>query len=806
MSKDVVFPPELSEKQELFYDATEDEVLYGGSAGGGKMSPLDSCVYTPFGAIRMGDVKIGTQVSNPDGTIAKVIAIYPQGVKEVYSVTFDDGSSCEVGLEHLWLVREARVRRFRKKPISEKLPRWRLATTEELMKHIKRKHILIPLTQKVEFTITSRNSENKWPIEPYFLGCLLGDGYIGNSIVITSADEEIIKKISFSYNSVYQKPNNKAKSYAYSETIGKKLDKLGLRHKRSWEKHIPSAYKIAPVAIREALLQGLMDTDGYIDKRGHPSYTTTSKQLAEDVRWLVLSLGYKANITSKTPTYNHKGERKTGRLAYTVWIKPTTKEEAELLFSLKRKRRRCMPFNNSAGERGRRIVSIVFSRKAECQCIKVNHPNGLYLTDDFIVTHNSEVLLITAIAYMLVGQNRGILFRESYPELERSLIMRSLEIIPDGLGKYHEGKKRWFFPSTGSYLEFGYLETDKDVAQYKSAEYGFIGWDELTHQSEYRYKYMYSRLRTTNPKIKPIIRAASNPGSIGNGWVKKHFRIGEIENETFVSDGFSKRFIPAKVFDNPWIMKNDPGYIKRLEALPENERRMLLEGRWDVFEGQAFGEWDPKLHVVTPFEIPGHWKRFRSIDPGYNQPLAVLWFAYDPEGYLYCYRELYSAGLIATESGQKMIDMSKNEDISYTVCGPDAWSKRGEVGESVAETWIKMGIFLTRANKSKGSRILGKMRVHEWLKDGKLKFFSTVKNTIRTIPEMILDENNLEDIDDKGEDHCVESLKDFLMSRPSPAIERVKVEPVLTLEQRMQKHAMELSKKTYTDKHLGSCV
>ena len=171
---------------------------------------------------------------------------------------------------------------------------------------------------------------------------------------------------------------------------------------------------------------------------------------------------------------------------------------------------------------------------------------------------------------------------------EKSLIHTSLQIIPKDLGRYNDGKKRWTFVN-GSIIDFGYCENENDVTKYQSAEYGFIGFDELTHFTEFQYTYMLSRLRSTVEGVWPRMRAATNPGGIGHAWVKKYF-IDPAPPETVwtTDEGLTRCFIPATVYDNPYLMEADPGYIRRLESLDEDSKRALLYGDWDVFAGQAF--------------------------------------------------------------------------------------------------------------------------------------------------------------------------------------------------------------------------
>jgi phage terminase large subunit len=264
-----------------------------------------------------------------------------------------------------------------------------------------------------------------------------------------------------------------------------------------------------------------------------------------------------------------------------------------------------------------------------------------------------------------------------------------------------------------------------------------------------------------------------NPGNVGHAWIKRLF-IDRIYREKENPSDYT--FIQANIFDNYILMQRDPGYVTALENMPEDMRRMHLYGDWDVMEGQYFREFRRERHVMKPFPIPSHWRRFRSMDWGYNDPCCVLWHASDEEGRVYTYRELYARGMLASEAAKLCAKLSSGEDIRYTVASPDAWQKRGMLGdiggESIAEVFARTGMPLIRAD---ASRIAGWMRVREYMSDAPdgnpwWKCFDTCSNLVRTLPLMIHDEHFAEDIADGLEDHAPEALRYGLMSRPQRAI------------------------------------
>ncbi|UVI31208.1 terminase large subunit domain-containing protein [Paenibacillus spongiae] len=392
----------------------------------------------------------------------------------------------------------------------------------------------------------------------------------------------------------------------------------------------------------------------------------------------------------------------------------------------------------------------------------------------------SEAMLHDALKNALKYPNcKIIMFRRTFPDLERSLILRSRAIYPQSVGKYNEAKKRWTFIN-GSTIEFAYMKRESDVANYQGAEYDFIYWDELTHFTLHQYTYMISRLRGSNPAIKRQIKAATNPGGVGHAWVKERFiDIGEYERihrPTPSADEPSpgtRCFIPAKLQDNTKLMEADPGYLQRLENLPEALRRQLLDGNWDSFDGMAFSEWDKEIHIVKPFQIPDTWKRFRAIDYGRSAPFCCLWFAMDQDHHIYVYREAYKAGLDATDQAKLIKELSDGERIQYTVLDSACWIPN-QHGESIADTYSDIGVYCDQASKN---RINGKDRVHAWLKvleDNKgrkysrLRVFENCRNLIRTMPSLPLHQTHVEDVDTDAEDHAYDTLRYGVMSCPDP--------------------------------------
>jgi hypothetical protein len=380
----------------------------------------------------------------------------------------------------------------------------------------------------------------------------------------------------------------------------------------------------------------------------------------------------------------------------------------------------------------------------------------------------------------------SVLLRRTFPELEMEIIRKFLEEVPRELGKYNDQKKRFQWRN-GSITQFGYCDNDKDVLRYQGVELGWVGYDELTHFSEYQYTYLAeTRLRSVNRKIWTRARSTSNPGGPGHGWVKGRFIDPAPPGVTWIPDPteeqraaglkpMSRCFIPAGVKDGPYA--NDKQYLSKLMGTADPAlRAALLDGNWDVFAGAAFAEWRRDKHVCRPFPIPIHWKRFWAMDWGYNAPGCILWFAVDPaNGRVYVYDEFYFRLLNSKEVAKQAVEMQPLQRGSVRLADPSMWNKdpRGNQahGECIADDFAAAGALLKKADND---RLSGKQRVHAFLSgapDGKpwLQVFEGCTNLIRTLPTLPYDKTKVEDVDTDAEDHAYDALRYGLMSRPQPA-------------------------------------
>lgn len=403
-------------------------------------------------------------------------------------------------------------------------------------------------------------------------------------------------------------------------------------------------------------------------------------------------------------------------------------------------------------------------------------------------------LIADPLRYFGNGNFNGLLLRRTNDEL-REIVWATQKLYPQAYpnAKFSSKASQWTFPS-GARLWLTYLERPEDVLRYQGQAFSWIGWDELTqYPSSFGFDYMRSRLRTTDPTLPLCIRATTNPGGPGHGWVRKTFLDPAPPNTPFpatdINTGetlvypeghelagqplFMRKFIPSKLSDNPYLAK-DGVYEANLLSLPEMQRRQLLEGDWNVADGAAFSEFRSSIHVTEPFEIPHDWRRFRSCDFGYASHSAVHWFAIDPSfETLYVYRELYVSKHTGRDLARAILTAEEGDRISYGILDSSCWHNRGQIGPSIAEEMISEGCRWRPSDRSAGARIAGKNRFHELLRVDEetelpgIIFFNNCRQIIADLPIIPSDPKGTDDIDPRyASDHAYDSVRYGIMSRP----------------------------------------
>ncbi len=376
-----------------------------GSVRSGKMNSVNSRIYTPNGFKRMGDIQVGDYVFNRKGNPVKVLGVYPQGIRDIYRITFHDGSSNLCGKEHLWSYTT-------QKCVSNKHYTMYTSTLEDIMADLERykdRDTMYKRAGKYRFPLNGcvEFEQQEVKIDPYLLGLLLGDGCItGNSSFSFTNDEyelhEYVKKAVSYYDCKYtyyeRDEEHCARGFiAHSKVLKELLIYYGLYGKRSETKFIPVEYKYNSKEVRLHILAGLLNTDGHaLKNRPSISYTTVSKQLYDDVAEVARSLGLFVNTDKKPDT-----REKNKHICYELTIR-VNKELYDLL-SLKHKSK--LNLNAKKQKNWRLIKSIEYVGKEECQCIYVDDEEHLYLTDDFIVTHNTIVAITSFVLFLMSNFN-----------------------------------------------------------------------------------------------------------------------------------------------------------------------------------------------------------------------------------------------------------------------------------------------------------------------------------------------------------------------------------------------------------------
>ena len=386
-----------------------------------------------------------------------------------------------------------------------------------------------------------------------------------------------------------------------------------------------------------------------------------------------------------------------------------------------------------------------------------------------------------------------IIVRRTYPELRQNHIIPLKELV-GGLAVYRDTVRDMTFIN-GSVISFRYCRNVTDLDKFQGTECDVMFIDEATQLTEEMFDRLKACVRGVNSFPKRIY-ITCNPGGRGHGWVKRLFVDRAMKDGENPED---YTFIKSLVTDNGALMKKDPDYIKKLEALPSKLRRAWLDGDWDIFEGQFFEEFTDNpahygdrigTHVIEPFEVPGDWTIYRSFDFGYSKPFSCDWWAIDYDGRAYLILQLYGCTGNPNEGVKwnpdrifAAIRRIENEHrwlagkTVHGVADPSVWD--ASRGDAIIEAADRNRVFFQPGDNK---RIPGWMQCHYRLSfDGEGKpmvyFFKTCRDAIRTLPLLTYSETVPEDLDTSQEDHFADSFRYFCMSRPiKPAISGKKEE------------------------------
>ena len=318
----------------------------------------------------------------------------------------------------------------------------------------------------------------------------------------------------------------------------------------------------------------------------------------------------------------------------------------------------------------------------------------------------------------------------------------------------------------GSRIDLGYCASDRDVLRYQGQEYDVIAIDEATQLSEYRFSIFKACLRGAND-FPHRMYLTCNPGGIGHSWVKrlfidKKYRFGETPCDY--------AFIPALVFDNDALLERDPDYVKALESLPPKMRDAWLYGKWDIFEGQFFPEFDESVHVTDPVPNDRFISFFGAMDYGFDM-LAVLLFGVDDRGNVYVIDERCVSGLTLSEAAYQVTDLCRGRRVAFIASSPDLWNRRQDSGRSGFEIMQSIP-HMPPMIPADDRRIAGWRVVREYLSPPShlsptLRIYPACRELIRCLPSLLYDKSRTEDASGEPHDitHAPEALRYGLMSR-----------------------------------------
>lgn len=397
--------------------------------------------------------------------------------------------------------------------------------------------------------------------------------------------------------------------------------------------------------------------------------------------------------------------------------------------------------------------------------------------------------LMTLSADFGIKNAAGMVACEDYPSLsDRQLMKISLE-FPDWLGRLYDKHSvygRCFILNDkwgGGVLCFRNLD---DPSKYASSEWAFILVDELTKNKYDIFTFLRTRLRWPGlPDVECQFAAGTNPGSIGHGWVKQLWMDRSFPPEWLSPTDYSSQFayIPSKANDNPHLGAD---YWAMLETLPEQLRKAFRDGDWNIFIGQAFPQFSKETHVIKPIPIPAHSQMYMTFDWGFGAPFSIGWWWVDNDGRVYRCAEWYgwngqaNCGLRLEDSAIAMGIKEREDRLGITgrsiirLSGPDCFSKKpdykgGGQGPSTAEVFTSYGIYLTPGDPSRDLKIRQFRERIKLTSDGSMPMmliYNTCDQFIRTIPNLVMDETNVEYIDEKGEDHIFDEACHIVMARP----------------------------------------
>ena len=632
-----------SEKQERFIFSEKRITLAATGIQWGKGLPLDAKVLTDAGYRDAGDIWPGDILYDRDGSPTTVLNVFPQGVQPRYRINFTDRKSIVTDGSHLNVLQRRSGRQET------------VMTTAELFKNA---HIWgkaqVPSCKPIDLP------HRELMIPPYVLGALLGDGTFNGGVRITSADPELIERISrelpddisvISYNDISFGLSSRLrdKNGYGSSSFVTELRRLNLDDKKSNSKFVPDEYKFASIAQRHAILQGLMDTDGTCEPTKKMQFFSTSKQLADDVIWLVESLGGKAWATLKPSHYRKEGKRVDCQLCYRVnIISPLFNP-----FFLSRKASGYFVHENTTKKV---IASVDKIDDGETVCFKVDSPSATFIANDQIVTHNSEggaVRMARKIHQHTRKSDTFIVAAPTFGIMQQATLPTFLEFC-DEFGEYHKGDKV-FETYWGSIVYFRTGTIGNSVVGIRNCRH--IWLDEGGMCSLYFWENLQGRAA---PK-QATIDITTSPYSMN--WVYK-----ELIKPTLDGRRDDVELVQAISKENPYFAQEE--YDLRKKTMDPRRFNMMFGGEWGRREGIVYNCFDDVENQIEMSALPEGLRYFAGIDWGYTQEFSLVVIACTDDE-VFVVANVKRSQLLISAIKDLVSQFQRLLNIELFICGPD---------------------------------------------------------------------------------------------------------------------------------------
>ena len=669
--------------QDYFVRTNVDVAFFGGILGGGKPLEINELVLTPNGWVRNGDLRVGDTISTPFGGNAKILQIFDHQHIDLYELKTADGRTSKCGLEHLWAFRTYKqITKYRRhKDFSKNIT---IDTTEGIIQRLEEdRDCFLPIPHAQQF------DEKDFVIHPYVLGVMIGDGCLTDSawrcntyIAISSDEMDIVHKVAelCGSNKVKERTvggdNYHNIIYFDSTSFREYCNSVGLTT-YSYNKFIPEEYKWGSIEQRKQLLFGLFDTDGCIEEKNRYSISTTSENLAKDVVDLCRSLGYKATIGVDRRNKYTSGAAYDVRIITDDIIFSSQKHYARYRANLHRyKNEYKRTYDNTS------IKSIEYIGKGDARCILIDDPMHLYITNDFIVTHNTFGEILCAAEPALDPNFRAVYFRRTFGQLKQAGGL--VDDMKSAYGKeismtISESPKATFSSgATATLMQVQDENPKKIIETFKGLQADLEVWDEITGFEWFTFTYIMSRCRgkgkwtgkiraTTNPvpprhwvhrflkwyigadgyippeksgvvryfyingeKVEDVVWGYSKEEVYEKCKISIDRKLAKLKGATYQNLIKSFTFILGNLTENTALLKGNADYVGNVAATGGKMSDALLSGNWLVNydaddEAPISNESATNVYMNDPQDNGDRWITADLADTGTDNFLAIAW-------------------------------------------------------------------------------------------------------------------------------------------------------------------------------------